>query len=391
MIPLKIIVLRVQQNNQSTYKTLFREEAKALIEFRNLTKRYGSVTAVNHLSFTLEEGRIYGFLGPNGAGKTTTLNMMTGYLVPDEGQVLIQGMDMLTEPEKTRRNIGYLPEVPPLYPDMTVREYLDFAAELKKLPKQQRKESVREVMAQTGIEDMKDRLIRNLSKGYRQRTGLAQALLGTPPILILDEPMVGLDPRQIVEIRELIRGLGNQHTIVLSSHILSEIHALCDHIMILSHGNLVASGDPESLMASMQKAEGLELTVRGTKEALGDLLKREFSLSEAAWEEAEEPGETSVILHSERDIREELFYALAKEHLPILQMKPVKASLEEVFLELTDHDLKNTQEILRAGEEKEFPAKERMAGAVPDEKAVNLLRKQDDVEQGGGTKGAGDL
>ena len=362
-----------------------------MIEFRNLTKRYGSVTAVNHLSFTLEEGRIYGFLGPNGAGKTTTLNMMTGYLVPDEGQVLIQGMDMLTEPEKTRRNIGYLPEVPPLYPDMTVREYLDFAAELKKLPKQQRKESVREVMAQTGIEDMKDRLIRNLSKGYRQRTGLAQALLGTPPILILDEPMVGLDPRQIVEIRELIRGLGNQHTIVLSSHILSEIHALCDHIMILSHGNLVASGDPESLMASMQKAEGLELTVRGTKEALGDLLKREFSLSEAAWEEAEEPGETSVILHSERDIREELFYALAKEHLPILQMKPVKASLEEVFLELTDHDLKNTQEILRAGEEKEFPAKERMAGAVPDEKAVNLLRKQDDVEQGGGTKGAGDL
>ena len=248
-----------------------------MIEVSGLTKRYGKNTAVDHLSFRVKKGQIYGFLGPNGAGKTTTMNMLTGYLAPTEGQIRIDGHDISEEPVEARRRIGYLPEIPPLYLDMTPLEYLRFAAELKGVAKEKRESEVERVMEKTQIQDMQDRLIRHLSKGYRQRVGLAQALLGDPEVLILDEPMVGLDPKQIIEIRELIRSLGKKHTVILSSHILSEITSICDHVMIISHGKLAASDTPENLSHYMKNSDVCELKIRGSREACDqarELLKR---------------------------------------------------------------------------------------------------------------------
>ena len=248
-----------------------------VIEVSGLTKRYGKNTAVDHLSFRVKKGQIYGFLGPNGAGKTTTMNMLTGYLAPTEGQIRIDGHDISEEPVEARRCIGYLPEIPPLYLDMTPLEYLRFAAELKGVAKEKREAEVERVMEKTQIQDMQERLIRHLSKGYRQRVGLAQALLGDPEVLILDEPMVGLDPKQIIEIRELIRSLGKKHTVILSSHILSEITSICDHVMIISHGKLAASDTPENLSHYMKNSDVCELKIRGSREACDqarELLKR---------------------------------------------------------------------------------------------------------------------
>ena len=248
-----------------------------VIEVSGLTKRYGKNTAVDHLSFRVKKGQIYGFLGPNGAGKTTTMNMLTGYLAPTEGQIRIDGHDISEEPVEARRCIGYQPEIPPLYLDMTPLEYLRFAAELKGVAKEKRESEVERVMEKTQIQDMQERLIRHLSKGYRQRVGLAQALLGDPEVLILDEPMVGLDPKQIIEIRELIRSLGKKHTVILSSHILSEITSICDHVMIISHGKLAASDTPENLSHYMKNSDVCELKIRGSREACDqarELLKR---------------------------------------------------------------------------------------------------------------------
>ena len=248
-----------------------------VIEVSGLTKRYGKNTAVDHLSFRVKKGQIYGFLGPNGAGKTTTMNMLTGYLAPTEGQIRIDGHDISEEPVEARHRIGYLPEIPPLYLDMTPLEYLRFAAELKGVAKEKRESEVERVMEKTQIQDMQERLIRHLSKGYRQRVGLAQALLGDPEVLILDEPMVGLDPKQIIEIRELIRSLGKKHTVILSSHILSEITSICDHVMIISHGKLAASDTPENLSHYMKNSDVCELKLRGSREACDqarELLKK---------------------------------------------------------------------------------------------------------------------
>ena len=228
-----------------------KKEAFTVIEINNLVKKYGDHVAVDDLSLTVEPGKIYGFLGPNGAGKSTTMNIITGYLGATSGKVKINGHDIFKEPEEAKKCIGYLPEIPPLYVDMTVREYLDFVAELKKLEKSLRKRYVEEAMETTGITDVSNRMIRNLSKGYRQRVGFAQAILGYPEIIILDEPTVGLDPKQIIEIRELIRKLGEKHTVILSSHILTEISAVCDHVFIISKGKLVASDATENLVSLM--------------------------------------------------------------------------------------------------------------------------------------------
>ena len=231
-----------------------------MIEVENLTKKYGSQVAVDNLSFRVERGMIYGFLGPNGAGKSTTMNMMTGYIAATSGTVKINGYDILKNPEQAKKSIGYLPELPPVYPDMTVYEYLRFVAELKKVKKNERQAQIEDVMKQTQIEDVKGRLIKNLSKGYKQRVGLAQAIIGYPEVIILDEPTVGLDPKQIIEIRELIRELAKKHTIILSSHILSEVSAVCDHIMIISKGKLVASDTPEGLMTLLKGGRQMKLS-----------------------------------------------------------------------------------------------------------------------------------
>ena len=315
-----------------------------MIEVKNLTKRYGNHMAVDHLSFQIQEGQIYGFLGPNGAGKSTTMNMITGYIASTEGTVMINGHDILEEPEEAKKSIGYLPEQPPLYFDMTVLEYLKFAAQLKKIEKSRQKDLIYEAMDMVQITDMKDRLIKTLSKGYKQRVGLAQALLGNPETIILDEPTVGLDPKQIIEIRDLIKSLGERHTVILSSHILSEVSAICDYVMIISHGKLVASDTPENLAKLMEGENSLELTVRGEKSRIQAALKEFSQVEELDFTQSEEKGAEDVRLKTRgnEDVREELFYALANARLPILRMQAVHVSLEDIFLELTSDD--KTQE-----------------------------------------------
>lgn len=243
-----------------------------MIEVRNLVKKYGDHVAVDHLNFQIEKGKVYGLLGPNGAGKSTTMNIMTGYIGATEGEVLINGRDILKEPEEAKKSIGYLPEIPPLYMDMMVSEYLNFAAELKNIPKEKKEEEVEKVIKLAKLESVQNRLIHNLSKGYRQRVGLAQAVLGFPEIIILDEPTVGLDPMQIIEMRGLIRSLGKDHTVILSSHILAEIRETCDYILIISKGKLVASDTPQRLEELMAGEETLELNVKADPETAQEIL-----------------------------------------------------------------------------------------------------------------------
>ncbi len=309
-----------------------------MIEVNNLVKRYGDHTAVDHLSFKIEKGKIYGFLGPNGAGKSTTMNIITGYIASTEGTVSIDGHDILEEPEKARKCIGYLPEQPPLYFDMTVLEYMRFAADLKKIPKNKKNEMIEEVMDRVKITDMKNRLIKNLSKGYRQRVGLAQAILGYPDVIILDEPTVGLDPKQIIEIRDLIKDLRQKHTVILSSHILSEVSAVCDYVLIISHGKLVASDTPENLSKLAAGSNNLSLVVKGDKEKIRILLGEISGVRDISIEGSGEEGEWNVKLTTEEhtDIREDVFFKMAESRYPILEMQSKKVSLEEIFLELTE-------------------------------------------------------
>ena len=310
-----------------------------MVEVRNLVKKYGNHMAVNHLNFTIEKGKIYGFLGPNGAGKSTTMNMITGYIASTEGEILIDGHNILEEPEVAKKKIGYLPEIPPLYVDMTVLEYLRFAAELKGIPKSKRAENIKEVMSTTKLDSVKNRLIKNLSKGYRQRVGLAQALLGYPEIIILDEPTVGLDPKQIIEIRDLIKSLGNRHTVILSSHILSEVSALCDHVLIIDKGRLVASDSPENLSRVMSGANALEITVKGKEEVIRKALDMVENIEELVYHQSivKDACDFTVKITGEQDMRENIFFALAEAKCPILKMQSSNMSLEEVFLKLTDN------------------------------------------------------
>lgn len=309
-----------------------------MIQVKNLVKKYGGHVVVDDLTFTVEQGKIYGFLGPNGAGKSTTMNIMTGYIAADGGTVVIDGHDILKEPQKAKACMGYLPEVPPLYPDMTVRELLLFAAELKKVAKAARKQRVNELMEKLNLVEMQDRLIKNLSKGYRQRVGLAQALVGNPEVLILDEPMVGLDPKQIKAMRDLIKGLAGEHTVILSSHILSEISAVCDRILIISKGKFVASGSPEELQKRMQGGAELLVTVIGERKQAGCVLESMEEVSDFSFEDGEEEG--SVLIHitvkNDADIRKELSVVLSGAGMPVLSMKRTEKSLEDIFLELTE-------------------------------------------------------
>ena len=324
-----------------------------MIEVKNLVKKYGNHLAVDHLNFTIEEGHIYGFLGPNGAGKSTTMNIMTGYLGATEGEVLINGHDILKEPEEAKKQIGYLPELPPLYMDMTVREYMEFAAELKKIPKAKRAESIDDVEKLVKIKDVEKRLIKNLSKGYRQRVGLAQAVLGFPEIIILDEPTVGLDPKQIIEIRELIRKLAKKHTVILSSHILAEVREVCDYIMIISKGKLVASDTPENLERYLGESGLIEIETRTEASKVKEVLKNVPGIEKVSLK-IDASGITSGQIREKRgqDIREELFTTFAEKKMPLLKLNPVQVSLEDVFMELTQSD-KAAEEFARKAKEAE--------------------------------------
>ena len=311
-----------------------------MIEINHLVKKYGSHVAVDDLSLTVEPGKIYGFLGPNGAGKSTTMNIITGYLAATSGEVKINGFDVLKQPEEAKKCVGYLPELPPLYMDMTVKEYLDFVAELKKIEKSLRAGYVKEAMKITKTEEVSGRLIRNLSKGYRQRVGFAQAVLGYPEILILDEPTVGLDPKQIIEIRDLIEELGKKHTIILSSHILSEISAVCDHVFIISHGKLVASDSTENLLERMTGAQEIELLVKAEEDTAETAIREVAQVERCEKTESKEDGAVQLLVTAKKDadVREAIYHTCVEHHMPILEMKAASKSLEDVFLELTSQE-----------------------------------------------------
>lgn len=309
-----------------------------MIEVKNLTKKYGNNTVVNNLNFKVEYGHIYGFLGPNGAGKSTTMNIITGCLAATEGQVLINGHDIFEEPIEAKKHIGYLPEFPPLYNDMTPLEYLRFVAEAKGIRGGDIAEEIEEAMSVTQITHMKDRLIKNLSKGYRQRVGIAQAMLGHPDIIILDEPTVGLDPKQIIEIRELIKSLGKHSTVILSSHILQEISAVCDYVLIIAKGNLVASDTLEKLSVDYTSTSTMHITVKGTE---GHIRMALIDIPEILSYELEPSAEDTdcyalkITISRSSDIREQVFDVFATAGLPVLSMVTQSPSLEDVFLELT--------------------------------------------------------
>ena len=311
-----------------------------MIEVTNLVKDYGNHHAVKGISFTVGEGQIVGLLGPNGAGKSTTMNIMTGYISSTSGTVKIGGYDILEQPLQAKKRIGYLPEIPPLYEEMTVEEYLDFVCSLKGIRKKKdRKENIDEVSEAVKISDVKGRLIRNLSKGYKQRVGLAQALIGNPPLLILDEPTVGLDPNQIIEIRALIKKLGEKHTIILSSHILSEVNAICDYVLIIDQGKLVAEDTPEHLSEHFADKNRILLSVKGEREQIEEAL--EASEYIASYEVTGEYGgvlDVTAETEGTEDIRDALFFEFADKKLPIVKMEMETLSLEEVFLKLTGRE-----------------------------------------------------
>ena len=308
-----------------------------MIEVSHLSKKYGSHPAVQDLSFTVPDGQIYGLLGPNGAGKSTIMNILTGYLAPTEGEVKVAGFSLPEQAQRAKACVGYLPEQPPLYPEMTVQEYLDFVAELKGTQKASRKDQVHKAARRTGLEDVLPRVIRTLSKGYRQRVGIAQALLGDPKLIILDEPTVGLDPAQVIEIRNLIRELGKAHTVILSSHILSEVQAVCQQVLILSKGHLVAIGTPEELGEKLNPGSCLRATVQGEPEAVLTVVRAVPGICKVALESTEH-GQVTFTAESEdaTDRRATVSKALTEAGCTVLALAAENKSLEEVFLALTE-------------------------------------------------------
>jgi len=307
-----------------------------LIQVESVTKKYGQRVAVDHLDFLVNKGEILGFLGPNGAGKSTTMNIITGYLSATEGSVKLDGHDILEEPQEVKRQIGYMPEQPPLYMDMTVRDYLAFVADIKGVPRSRRRENIDKAMERTMITDMRGRLIKNLSKGYKQRVGLSQAMIGTPPVLILDEPTIGLDPQQIIETRNLIRDLGKEHTILLSSHILPEVQAVCTRVLIINKGKIVASDTPENLSRGLVGDNRLTLRVAAAEKDVLPLLRKLDNVLKVDSLGKKEPETVDVVVEAKReaDVRRPVFNAMAKAGYPILMMKSMDLTLEDIFLNL---------------------------------------------------------
>ena len=334
-----------------------------MIQVKNLTKIYGEHLAVDDISFQVKKGHIYGLLGPNGAGKSTTMNIITGYIAATTGTVLIDGHEMGQDTLNAKKCIGYLPEIPPLYPDMYVKEYLTFVSKLKKTPKEKRAEEIQDVMKRTGLVNVSGRLIKNLSKGYKQRVGIAQALLGNPQVVILDEPTVGLDPEQIIEIRTLIKSLKGEHTVILSSHILSEISAVCDDVLMIANGKVVAMDTTENILKMNKGSQCLTITVKGEATKAESVLKGLKCIE--SYELLDKKGETVsfkiVAKDTKEDIREEISFALSDARILIIEMNVSKASLEDVYLDILQdsrEEIESTAEETDEGEEVNAEAEE---------------------------------
>lgn len=311
-----------------------------MIEIKNLTKHYGEIKAVQDVSFTVNKGEILGFLGPNGAGKSTTMNIITGYIPSTSGTVTIDGYDIMDNPREVKRRIGYLPELPPLYVDMTVTDFLDFCASLKEVDKKQWKSQKNDIMELVKITHVQHRLIKNLSKGYRQRVGLAQALVGAPEVLILDEPTVGLDPKQIIEIRKLIKALGKNHTIILSSHILPEVSAVCERIVIINKGKIAAIDTPEELSKNLVDFTKFKMTIAGPDKRVKELIQQVYGVKYLEVQNIGKDDEFSYIIEADKDVdvRKPIFHKLAQSGYPILELESLGLSLEEIFLQLTTEE-----------------------------------------------------
>lgn len=307
-----------------------------MIEIKNLTKKYGQIKAVDDVSFRVEKGEILGFLGPNGAGKSTTMNILTGYLPSTAGTAKVCGYDVMENPREVKKHIGYLPEQPPLYTDMTVNDYLNFVSDLKLVSKKKKKSQLNDIIELSKISEVRYRLIKNLSKGYRQRVGLAQALIGSPDVLVLDEPTIGLDPKQIIEIRKLIKALGKEHTIILSSHILPEVSAVCERVVIINKGKIVAVDTPQNLSKGFSGSTKLLIKIAGPKGTVNNVLKGIYGIKHIEAQAPKENEVTEFVLETapDIDVRRPVFFELAKGGYPILELRSLDLTLEEIFLQL---------------------------------------------------------
>lgn len=354
-----------------------------MIEVKNVTKKYGNFVAVDNISFTVNDGEVVGFLGPNGAGKSTTMNMITGFIEPTDGTIIVNGFDTSKQSIKAKQEIGYMPEGVPLYTDLTVKEFVTYMAELKKVPHKEKKERVANVLRETGIEDVADRLIRNLSRGYKQRVSLAGALVGDPKIVILDEPTVGLDPKQITEIRQLIKRLGKKHTVILSSHILSEVSQICEKVIIINKGKIVAIDTPENLEKETERQNVILLTVEDNSNNMKTLKNDIPELIECKCIKNNDDGTKQYMLKSstEFDLRKKLFEILPKKNITIFELKSAEKSLEDAFITIIDENTKKRKAEEAAAEEKrkyEKELKEESKKAQKEEKAENKKAKKEE-------------
>lgn len=322
----------------SIYFRKGKEELK-LIEVKNVTKKYGNFIAVDDISFTVKDGEVVGFLGPNGAGKSTTMNMITGFIEPNSGSICVNGYDIVKQTKSAKKQIGYMPESTPLYFDLTVKEFVTYMAELKLVDRKQRKEEVKKVIKDTGLTEVENKLIRNLSRGYKQRTSMAGALVGNPDVLILDEPTVGLDPKQIIEIRNLIKKLGEKHTIILSSHILSEISQICERVIIINEGKIVAIDTPENLEEKTREKNILFVTIEDPEEKMKTMKEKIKEIKELTMVKDNEDGtkQYKIVSAAKADVRKTLFDVLPKEGITIFELKKAETSLEDAFIKLVNH------------------------------------------------------
>lgn len=317
-----------------------------MIEVKNVTKKYGTTIAVDNISFTVNDGEVVGFLGPNGAGKSTTMNMITGFIEPTKGQIIINGNDISKKPRKAKKDIGYMPENVPLYYELTTKEFISYMAELKMVKRNQRKEKVEEVIKQMGLEEVKNKLIRNLSRGYKQRVSLAGALIGSPDVIILDEPTVGLDPKQITEIRNLIKELGKKHTVILSTHILSEVSQICEKVIIINKGKIIAVDTPENLEKMTKEQNGISLIVEDPKNNMNKLKEKIKEIQNIEFIKDNEDGTKQYIIttNSDIDLRKKLFEILPKEEIVIFELKKTETTLEDAFIKLIDTTKQSSEE-----------------------------------------------
>lgn len=349
-----------------------------MIELKNVTKKYGDFVAVDDISFKIEDGEIIGLLGPNGAGKSTTMNMITGFIEPTKGEIIVDGFDALKKPRKAKKQIGYMPENVPLYMELTVKEFVNYMAELKYVNRKERKEEIQRVIKQTGLEGVQNKLIRNLSRGYKQRVSLAGSLVGHPKTLILDEPTVGLDPKQITEIRTLIKNLGKEHTIILSSHILSEVSQICNKVIIINKGKIVAIDTPENLENKVNDDKSLIITVEDTENKIEEVIKKIENIKEIKLVKDLEDGTKQyiVIWNGEEDLRKKIFECFAKDGITIFEMKKPEATLEDAFMSVISENETNIEESVKIESDKEELKKEKSKKKEEKEKLKEQKKKQ---------------